>query len=286
MPMFLFKRSRKQPAGMLGVPKNRRGFMILTVLVGLILLVAALAPVLTPYDPTETHMTLAFQRPGAGHIMGTDRLGRDVFSRVIAAARISVPATLLLVAVILAAGTALGILAGYFGGALDMVIMRLADMTIAFPGMVLAIAVAGFMGASLTNAIVAVAVVSWTKYARLARSLTLKIRHEDYVAAALTTGSRAGRILWRYMLPGVLPTMVVTAASDVGGMMLELAGLSFLGFGAQPPHPEWGLMLSEGRPFFIARPWLIVYPGLAIALVVAVFNLWGDSLRDVLDPKA
>lgn len=267
--MPFLNRSRKQPAGMLGVKENRRGFILLSALVVLILLVAVLAPATTPQDPTETHMTLAFERPGPGHIMGTDRLGRDMFSRVIAAAHISVPATLALVAIILTAGTALGILAGYFGGVLDAVIMRIADMMISFPGMVLAIAV-----------------VSWTKYARLARSLTLKIRHEDYVAAALTTGSRTGHILWRYMLPGVLPTMVVTAASDVGGMMLELAGLSFLGFGAQPPNPEWGLMLSEGRPFFIARPWLIVYPGLAIVIVVSIFNLWGDSLRDVLDPKA
>ena len=284
--MPFLNRSRKQPAGMLGVKENRRGFILLSALVVLILLVAVLAPAITPQDPTETHMTLAFERPGPGHIMGTDRLGRDVFSRVIAAAHISVPATLALMAIILAAGTALGILAGYFGGVLDAVIMRIADMMISFPGMVLAIAVAGFMGASITNAIIAIAVVSWTKYARLARSLTLKIRREDYVAAALTTGSRTGHILWRYMLPGVLPTMVVTAASDVGGMMLELAGLSFLGFGAQPPNPEWGLMLSEGRPFFIARPWLIVYPGLAIVIVVSIFNLWGDSLRDVLDPKA
>lgn len=271
---------------MLGVTENRRSFKILTALVVLILLIAAFAPLITPFDPTESHMTRAFEAPNSAHIMGTDRLGRDVFSRVIAAARISVPATLALVAVILVVGTVLGILAGYFCGMIDAIIMRLADMMISFPGMVLAIAVAGFMGASIGNAIVALAVVSWTKYARLARSLTLKIRHEDYVAAALTTGSRTGHILLRYMLPGVLPTMVVTAASDVGGMMLELAGLSFLGFGAQPPNPEWGLMLNEGRQFFISRPWLIVYPGLAIAIVVSIFNLWGDSLRDVLDPKA
>lgn len=277
---------KKNKEGFLADARENKSFMVLTILVFVIFAIAILGDTITPYDPLETHMTNAFQAPNSAHIMGTDRLGRDVCSRVIAAARISVPSALVLVAVILVVGTFLGIVAGYFGGVVDAIIMRIADMMIAFPGMVLAIAVAGFMGASMGNAIIALAIVSWTKYARLARSLTLKIVHEDYVEAAKVTGASAPHILIHYMLPNVMPTMIITAATDVGGMMLEIAGLSFLGFGAQPPNPEWGLMLSEGRQYFTSRPWLIVYPGIALAIVVSVFNLWGDALRDVLDPRS
>ena len=266
--------------------KENKGFSILLALVVLILLIALLAPVLAWQDPTYSDMGSAFQAPGPGHLFGTDRLGRDVLSRVIYGTRISVPAALILVLAILVIGTVLGIIAGYFGGWVDTVIMRIADMMISFPGMVLAIAVAGIMGASIQNAIIALIVVSWTKYARLARSLVLKIRHEDYVYAAVTTGSKVIYILRQYMLPNVLPTLVITATTDIGAMMLELAGLSFLGFGAQPPIPEWGLMLNEGRQYITAYPWLILFPGLAIAIVVSIFNLLGDSLRDILDPRS
>ena len=182
-------------------------------------------------------------------------------------------------------GTILGTLAGYFGGWVDAVIMRLSDMMISFPGMVLAIAVAGIMGASIKNAVIAIAIVSWSKYARLARSLVMKIRHEDYVYAAIVTGSKTGYILRKYMLPNVIPTLVITAATDIGGMMLELAGLSFLGFGAKAPAAEWGLMLNEGRTYMQNAPWMMIYPGLAIFIVVVIFNLLGDSLRDVLDVR-
>lgn len=150
--------------------------------------------------------------------------------------------------------------------------------------MVLAIAVAGIMGANLRNAVVAIAVVSWTKYARLARSLVLKIRNRDYIAAARVTGSKTSHILWKYLLPNVLPMIVITGATDIGSMMLEIAGLSFLGFGAQAPAAEWGLMLNEGRAYLTAAPWLMIFPGLAIFITVMIFNLLGDSLRDVLDP--
>ena len=158
-------------------------------------------------------------------------------------------------------------------------------LMVSFPGMVLAIAIAGILGASIQNAVLAISMVSWTKYARLARSLVLKIRHRDYVAAAVVTGSKTPYILLRYMLPNALPTLIITGATDIGSMMLELAGLSFLGFGAQAPTPEWGLMLNEGRAYMAAAPWLMIFPGLAIFLVVVVFNLFGDGLRDVLDPR-
>ena len=206
--------------------------------------------------------------------------------RVIYGARASLSSTFGVVALIFLVGSTLGVISGYFGGWIDAVIMRIADMMLAFPGLVLALAVAGIMGASIKNAIIAIVVVSWTKYARLARSLVLKIRNRDYVSAAIVTGSRTPYMLLRYMLPNALPTLIITAASDIGAMMLELAALSFLGFGAKPPTPEWGYMLNEGRVCMETAPWMMIFPGLAIFLVVVVFNMLGDSLRDILDPRA
>lgn len=265
--------------------KKNKQFSFFFLLVILLIFVAVFAPVIAPQDPYVSDLKNALQAPNSEHWFGTDKLGRDIFSRVIYASRISLPATLTLVAIIFVAGTILGTLAGYFGGWVDAVIMRLSDMMISFPGMVLAIAVAGIMGASIKNAVIAIAIVSWSKYARLARSLVMKIRHEDYVYAAIVTGSKTGYILRKYMLPNVIPTLVITAATDIGGMMLELAGLLFLGFGAKAPAAEWGLMLNEGRTYMQNAPWMMIYPGLAIFIVVVIFNLLGDSLRDVLDVR-
>jgi peptide/nickel transport system permease protein len=193
--------------------------------------------------------------------------------------------TLWVVAVIFVVGTTLGVIAGYFGGAADEIIMRLADMMISFPGLVLAIAIAGMLGPNLVNAVIALSVVSWTKYARLARSLTLRIRGSVYIEAAQVTGSKTGHILLRYVLPNLVNSLIVTAAADIGTMMLELASLSFLGFGATAPTPEWGLMLNEGRTYLTKAPWLMIYPGIAIVIVVVIFNMLGDSIRDILDPR-
>ena len=264
--------------------KNKK-FTVYLILALAIILVAVLAPQIAPYDPSESVLTDALKAPGEGHLFGTDKLGRDLFSRVIYGTRASLPATFALVGSIFLVGSALGIIAGYFGGWIDAVIMRIADMMVAFPGMVLAIAIAGILGPSITNAVIAIGLVSWTKYARMARSLVLKIKHDDYIEAARVTGSKTGHILTHYLLPTVVPTLIITASTDIGGMMLELAGLSFLGFGARPPIPEWGLMLSEGRSYMQNAPWVMIFPGLAILIVVTVFNLLGDSLRDVLDPR-
>lgn len=266
--------------------KKYRLFTLYAILALCIVLAAVFAPLICcGKSPVDGVLTDALQSPCKEHWFGTDKLGRDVFARVIYGTRTSLTAALSVVAIIFTIGTVLGILAGYFGGAVDAVIMRISDMMISFPGMVLAIAVAGIMGASIKNAVIAVSLVSWTKYARLARSLVLKIRGRDFVDAAIVTGSKTHYILCRYMLPNVLPTLVITGATDIGSMMLELAGLSFLGFGAQPPTPEWGLMLNEGRSLMQTAPWLMIYPGMAIFIVVVVFNLMGDSLRDILDPK-
>lgn len=265
--------------------KNKT-FTIFTALAILIILGACFAPLLTNgVDPLTGDLTDAVMAPSSKHIFGTDKMGRDIFARVIYGARTSLAATFLVVALILVIGSLLGIIAGYFGGIVDAVIMRISDMLIAFPGLVLALAVAGIMGASIRNAVIAVALVSWTKYARLARSLVMKIRHQDYVSAAIIDGSKVPHILWSYMLPNALPTLIITAATDIGSMMLELAGLSFLGFGAQAPMPEWGLMLSEGRSYMQNASWLMIYPGLAIFVTVVVFNMIGDSIRDILDPR-
>lgn len=266
--------------------KKNKSFCVFAALALLIILAAIFAPVITGgVSPTDAVLKDALRPPSTNHIFGTDKLGRDIFARVIYGARTSLTAAFSVVLIIFVLGTVLGVLAGYFGGWTDTIIMRIADMMVSFPGMVFAIAVAGVLGASIKNAVIAVSLVSWTKYARLARSVVLKIRNRDYVAAAVVTGSKTPYILKKYMIPNVVPTLVITAATDIGGMMLELAGLSFLGFGAKAPTPEWGLMLNEGRQFIQNAPWMMIYPGAAIFIVVVVFNLLGDAFRDVLDPR-
>lgn len=270
--------------------KNRflanKTFVVFSILAVCIILTAVFAPVVTRgVDPLKGSLVDALLPPCKEHIFGTDKMGRDIFSRVIYGARASLSATFGVVALIFLVGTVTGVLAGYFGGVIDAVIMRIADMMLAFPGLVLALAVAGIMGASIKNAIIAIVVVSWTKYARLARSLVMKISDRDYVSAAIVTGSKTPYMLFRYMLPNALPTLIITAATDIGSMMLELAAMSFLGFGAKPPAPEWGYMLNEGRACMQSAPWLMIFPGLAIFVVVVVFNMLGDSIRDILDPR-
>lgn len=266
---------------------ENKTFLIFGILAIMIALTAIFAPVITRgVDPADGDLLDAVLPPSSLHIFGTDKMGRDIFTRVIYGARISLTAAFSVVIIVAVIGTFLGVLCGYFGGMLDAAIMRIADMMIAFPGLVLAMAVAGVLGASIRNAVIAISIVTWPKYARLARSLVMKIRNRDYVAAAVVTGSKTPYILWRYMLPNTLPTIIITAATDIGSMMLELAALSFLGMGATSPAAEWGLMLSEGRAYMQSAPWLMIFPGLAIFITVVVFNMLGDSLRDILDPKS
>lgn len=265
--------------------KENRSFRISTLLVAGLILLIILAPLIAPYNPLEAVMKDANQAPSAAHLFGTDKLGRDVLSRILYGGMYSLSSVLILVTMIFVVGTTLGILSGYFGGIVDIVIMRIADMMISFPGVILAIAIAGIMGGSLVNAMIALTVVTWTKYARLSRSLVLKIKEADFVNAAAVSGGSNIHILWSHIMPNIVPLLVITAAADIGAMMMELAGLSFLGFGSQPPAPEWGLMLNEGRQQLQTAPWLMFFPGLAIFLTVVIFNLWGDALRDVLDPR-
>lgn len=265
--------------------KSHKMFSLYTLLVIIVLLVAIFAPYLAPQDPMDGNMKNVLQTPSAEHILGTDKLGRDTFSRLIAGTQVSLFMTLCVVVLIAVVGSLVGIISGYFGGKIETVLMRFSDMMLAFPGVVLAIAIAGMLGGSVVNTILALLAVAWAKYARLVRSLVIKLRHSDFILAAQVNGTRTKDILWRHILPNILPMVVITGAMDIGTMMMEIAGLSFLGFGAQPPTPEWGLMLNEGRQYIQTAPWLMMYPGMAIFIVVAIFNLWGDSLRDVLDPR-
>ena len=265
--------------------KENKSFRFTSILVLLLLAITVLAPVISPYDPLAAVMKDANQGPSAAHLFGTDKLGRDVLSRILYGASYSLTSVIALVCCIFIIGTMMGVLSGYFGGLVDTVIMRIADMMISFPGVILAIAIAGILGGSLVNAMIALTAVTWTKYARLSRSMVLKIKRREFVDAAVVSGGSPLHILWTHILPNILPLMVITAAADVGAMMMELAGLSFLGFGSQPPAPEWGLMLNEGRQQLQTAPWLMFFPGFSIFVTVVVFNLWGDSLRDVLDPR-
>ena len=263
--------------------KAHKAVTVYTILVLLIVLVAVFAKVIAPYSPTEASLRDAFQPPSAAHKFGTDFMGRDLFSRIVYGTRASLSSALILVAAAMVIGGLLGIIAG-FAGVVDAVIMRVCDTMLSFPDLILAIAIAGILGPSFVNAIIAILAVSWTKYARLARSMVLKIKQRDYIAAARTTGSRARHILFTYMVPNALPTLLTTAVLDIGTTILGISGLSFLGFGIQPPTPEWGYMLSEGRSYMQTYPWLMIFPGLAIFITVVAFNLLGDSVRDVLDP--
>ena len=266
--------------------KRNKMFSLLAVAAIAIILVGVFAPVIATHSPYESNLHDAFIAPNSEHIFGTDKLGRDIFSRVIYGTRISLSAALILVILIFTIGTTLGVIAGYFGGIIDTIIMRISDMMISFPGLVLAIAMAGIMGASVKNAVIAITVVSWTKYARLSRSLVLKIKETDYIRAAKVTGCKTVHIITRHIIPNIISTLIITATTDIGTMILELSALSFLGFGAQSPQAEWGLMLNEGRAYMVDCPWLMIYPGLAICIVVIVYNLLGDNLRDILDSRS
>lgn len=240
---------------------------------------------LTPYDPYLQDLSNAKAAPSMEHLLGTDRYGRDMLSRVIIGSRTSIYSTLLLVAIITAFGTAIGVICGWFGKWIDVILMRISDMFLAFPGLVFALAVAGVLGGGLQNAIIALAAISWPKYARIARSQTLAQKETVYLRAAKLSGSSTIKIIFKHILPNIMGPILVTSMLDIGTMMMELAGLSFLGLGAQPPVAEWGSMMSNGRSLLQTYPWVVLSPGFAIFITVVVFNLFGDALRDVYDPK-
>ncbi len=265
--------------------KNKKKLIIFGILALITIVVAIFANTICPYDPYEQDLSSAYQAPSAAHIMGTDAYGRDMFSRVLIGGQTSVISTLLLVCAIAIFGTFIGVICGYYGGIIDMVIMRLSDICLAFPGLVFALAVAAILGGGIVNAIIALAVISWPKYSRVARGLTLSIKDSTFISAAILAKDNTFQIMVRHILPNIIGPILVTAMLDIGTMMMELAGLSFLGLGAQPPVAEWGSMMSNGRSMLQTYPWVVLSPGLAIFITVMIFNLFGDTVRDFIDPK-
>lgn len=247
-------------------------------------IIAIFAPWITPYGPFEQNINDRLIGPTASHLFGTDELGRDVFTRVLYGSRISLPVGLIVISISMAIGTLVGATAGYLGGIFDLVAMRMADITLAFPSIVLALAIAAVLGPGLTNAVIAMAVVSWPEYARLMRGQVLGIRNNEYVFAAEMIGASRSRILFRHILPNAFGPILVKASLDAGSSILNIAALSFIGLGAIPPTPEWGAMISVGRFKFYSW-WLTTFPGLAILSVVLGFNFFGDGVRDAFDPK-
>ncbi len=251
------------------------------------LLVAVLAPVVSPYNARrDLDLTNRLQPPSAQHFFGTDDLGRDVFTRVVHGARVSLQVAVLAVAISLLFGSFIGLVAGMTGGIVDSVLMRIMDIMLAFPYVLLAIALVTTLGPGLRNTMIAIGIVYIPAYARLARSVALSLREEDYVMAARSIGSRRGRILFSHIIPNGLSPIIVQATLSMGTAVLDAAALGFLGLGQQPPYPEWGKMLVDSLQFILSGSWwVMLFPGLAIMLTVLGFNLLGDGLRDALDPR-
>ncbi|MDQ0173483.1 nickel transporter permease [Paenibacillus tundrae] len=270
---------------MMQVFKQNRWFTLILALTGCWVVLAMIAPILAPHDPLTTNFAHVLQPPSAEYPLGTDQLGRCILSRLLYGARTSLLLTFMMTGIVFVLGVTIGMISGFARGVTDTILMRLTDTLMAFPGLIFAIAVVGMLGPGLFNTVVALSVVWWAKYARLARGLVISLQQKEYVAAAAFGGARWSQILIRTILPNMISPLIVMAMMDVGGMMLSISGLSFLGLGAQPPEPEWGAMLNEGRRYLQTAPWLLIYPGLAIFGTVMIFNLLGDSLRDVLDPK-
>jgi peptide/nickel transport system permease protein len=252
-------------------------------IVGLAAVAAIAGPILSPFDPAAQELALRLTTPTWTHPLGLDELGRDILSRVLAGARISFMVSLTVVGISAAVGTVLGAIAGYFGGILDDVVSRVVDTLLAFPGLLLAIALVALLGPSLGNVLVALSISGWVSYARLVRGQALRAREFDYVQAARALGAGSARILCRHIIPTALPAVVVQATLGMAGAILGESALSFLGLGVQPPTPSWGTMLNGGRAHILDAPHLTVFPGMAIALLVLGFNFVGDGLRDLVD---
>lgn len=246
---------------------------------------AVLGPVLTPYDPAAQNLVNRLQPPSLAHPLGTDQFGRDLLTRIVYGARFSLGIALAVTAIRVVVGTATGLVAGYTGGWVDEALMRLVDIQLAFPGLILALVVAGILGPSLRNLLIALAVVGWSSYARVVRGSVLSVKERRYVDAARLVGAPRRRLFSRHLLPNVISPVVVLATLNLGTVVLSTAGLSFIGLGAQPPTPEWGTMLAGGRLYIRQAWWIVNAPGAAIILTVLGFNLLGDGLRDLLDPR-
>ena len=265
--------------------KRRKGAMAALVVVVILILLAVLAPWIAPYDPTATSFSTVRKPPSWAHWFGTDEVGRDVLSRILFGARASLSAGLVSVGIAVGAGVPLGLLAGYAGGWIDAVLSRVVDAMLAIPFLILAIAMAAFLGPSLSNAMIAIGVTATPVFIRLTRGQTLGAKVEDYVEAARAVGNPHWRIALRHVLPNIVPPLLVQASLAIAGAIIAEAALSFLGLGQQPPAPSWGSMLNTAQRFIAQAPWMAFWPGFAIFFAVLSFNLLGDGLRDALDPR-
>ena len=264
-----------------GNPSSAFGLVVIAAL----FVLALFAPLIATQNPYAQDLAATLQPPSAAHFFGTDEVGRDVFSRLVYGARITLTIIALVAVIVGPIGLAVGTIAGYFGGWFDTVLMRITDIFLSFPGLILSLAFVAALGAGLENAIVAIALTSWPPIARLARAETLTIRGADYVSAAKMQGASAARIIWKSIVPMCLPSVLVRLTLSMATVILTAAGLGFLGLGAQPPLPEWGAMIAIGRRYMLESWWLVAFPGAAILCVSLAFNLIGDGLRDALDPK-
>lgn len=246
---------------------------------------AVLVPFITPYDPNYVEVENRLMTLGEHHLMGTDGFGRDILSRVIYGARFSLTLAVVVVAVNLILGLLIGAVAGYFGGLVDEVIMRIVDILLAFPNIIFALCIIGVLGPSIPNLVIALVALGWVGYARISRGLVLSIKEQVFISAARALGGSSMYIITRHVIPNAFPPLVVLASLHVGHTILSIASLSFLGLGVQAPTPEWGAMLSEGKQFIFTYPHVMLFPGLAITISVFAFNLFGDGLRDILDPR-
>lgn len=262
-------------------PLTLVGFII----VFLLLIAAVFAPFIATHSPTEVNLLNKLKGPSAEHWFGTDEVGRDIFSRIIFGARISLKIGLLVVAIAFPVGTILGAIAGYVGGRVDQVIMRLTDIFLSFPGIILAMSIAAALGPSIENVLLALAITWWPWYTRIVRSSVLSIKNSEFIESSRALGANPIRILVKDIIPNSIAPASIQASLDLGFVILAAAGLSFIGLGAQPPSPEWGAMLSSSREILRDAWWAATFPGIAILITVLGFNLLGDGLRDVLDPK-
>lgn len=260
-------------------------FVVFAAFAAVFVIFTAFASKLAPYDPLQTFYDHILEAPSRQFFFGTDQLGRDLFSRILYGGKTSLLIAFLVTAIVSTAGIVIGCAAGFIGGVFDNVLMRLSDMLMAFPGMILTIAMVSFLGTGLPNLVLAMSVTSWMSYARISRSLVLSVKNNVYIEQARLGGAANWNILFRYIVPNVLPALLVNIFQDIGGKLLSIAGLSLLGLGSSPPTPEWGYMLSEGRNFMNKAPWLLIFPGLVILINVIIFNLLGDSVQDLMNPK-
>ena len=260
-------------------------FAILVLLTLIFVFFALFASVLAPFDPLESHYAYMLKTQNSTYLFGTDQLGRDLFSRILYGGKSSLLIAFAVTAIISTVGILIGAIAGFTGGFFDNVLMRFSDMLMAFPGYIFTIALVSFIGIGLPNMILAMSLTGWTYYARISRSLVLSVKNNVYIEQARLGGASRIRILLYYIIPNVLPSLLVNIFQDIGGKLLTISGLSLLGLGSPPPAPEWGFMLSEGKNYMYSAPWMLIFPGLVILVSVVIFNLLGDCIQDLMNPK-